>query len=134
MKEITNSWIEFGKRDFRIAEKNIEDEYLSNIVTFHSHQCVEKIFKALLSEYGVYFPRVHDIYKLFELIPGEIKTVLRINEDDLIKINEVYLDSRYPSEVGLLPSGFPSREQAKIIFDKTREIFDRVLNILETSK
>jgi HEPN domain-containing protein len=112
MKEITKAWIEYARRDFRSAEKNIDDEFLTNIVTFQSHQFVEKLLKALLSEYEIYFPKVHDVYRLYSLIPVEIKEKLGINEEDLLRINEIYIESRYPTELGLLPSGFPTKEQA----------------------
>jgi HEPN domain-containing protein len=134
MKEITRSWIEFAKRDFRNAEKEVNDEYLSNIVTFHSHQFVEKLLKALLSENEIFFPKVHDISKLYNLLPGELKHELNVDEDNLLKINEVYIESRYPSELGLLPSGFPTKEQAELIFEISSSIYYSILKYMEKEK
>ena len=37
---------------------------------------------------------------------------LGIDENKLIIINEVYIDARYPGELGLIPDGVPSNEQA----------------------
>jgi HEPN domain-containing protein len=133
MKEITEAWIEYARRDFRSAEKNAEDEFLSNIVTFHSHQFVEKLFKALLPENEIYFPKVHDIYKSYSLVPVGIKEKLGLNEEDLLRINEIYIESRYPTEFGILPSGFPKKEQAISIFNISKIIFSRMLEFLEKS-
>jgi HEPN domain-containing protein len=47
---------------------------------------------------------------------------LGIDENKLIAINEVYIESRYPSELGLLPDGIPTDEQAKEFIDYAKEI------------
>ena len=40
MKERTRAWMEFADRDIEAARKLTDDEYLANIVIFHSQQCV----------------------------------------------------------------------------------------------
>ncbi len=38
---------------------------------------------------------------------------LTINEDMLAKLNEIYIDVRYPAGMGLLPDGIPTVEEAR---------------------
>jgi HEPN domain-containing protein len=40
----------------------------------------------------------------------------------LIIINEVYIESRYPGEIGLMPDGIPTNEQANEFTDYAKEI------------
>jgi HEPN domain-containing protein len=47
---------------------------------------------------------------------------LGIDEEKLITINEVYIESRYPGELGLIPDGLPSEEQAKEFLEYAREV------------
>jgi HEPN domain-containing protein len=37
---------------------------------------------------------------------------LSLDEDELDLLDAVYIDTRYPSGIGLLPSGFPTKEDA----------------------
>lgn len=131
MNESTKSWLEFAIRDIKVAEEILENEYFSNIVTFHCQQAVEKILKAVLEEYATKVPKIHSLLNLYNLIPFDILSSLNVKEDDLKIIDKVYIDSRYPLAIGLLPSGFPSKEDAKEIFEIAKNIFDEILKLLE---
>jgi HEPN domain-containing protein len=52
---------------------------------------------------------------------NEIKNI-GIDEKILIVINEVYIESRYPGEIGLMPDGMPTNEQAKEFLDYAKEV------------
>ena len=58
--------------------------------------------------------------------------VLFLSHQSVEKLDEVYTESRYPSEVGILPTGFPTKRQAEEIFAIAQEIFDKVLTIFVT--
>jgi len=47
---------------------------------------------------------------------------LGIDEKKLLIINEVYIESRYPSELGLMPDGMPSDNQANEFVTYAKEI------------
>jgi len=36
-----------------------------------------------------------------------------VSEDELDLVDAVYIDTRYPSGIGFLPSGFPTKEDAQ---------------------
>jgi HEPN domain-containing protein len=43
MKAITLQWLEYAKADLKSCENNINDDFLTNIVAFHSQQTVENV-------------------------------------------------------------------------------------------
>jgi len=101
MKKQVEDWILLADKDLYAAEIIINDDYpLTNIVAFHCQQTIEKYFKAFLIEKNIPLIKTHDLIKL----NGMIKEIgdLGIDERKLIIINEVYLDSRYPGEFGLM--------------------------------
>ena len=52
--------------------------------------------------------------------------------DELIQLlDQLYIDSRYPGDMGLLPYGKPTLEDAKEFYDFAQEIFDKVCGILD---
>ena len=63
--------------------------------------------------------KTHDLIRLNDMIK-EIND-LGIDENKLIPINEVYKESRYPGELGLLPDGMPIDEQAKEFIEYAKE-------------
>jgi len=121
MKGNTKGWVFFAENDMKLADYSLGDARLTGQVAFHSQQAIEKYFKAYLVENEVSFPKIHDLIKLYEFIKG-VKD-LEIDEDMLLKINKIYSESRYPSNIGILPDGqIPSVEQAKEIFDFAQKI------------
>ena len=128
MKKGTKVWLDFADRDLQAARLLVDSEYVSNVVLFHAQQCVEKCLKALLEENGVLVPQIHSVVKLNSLVMEEAGISLNLDEDELDLVDAVYIDTRYPSGLGLLPSGFPTREDAREIL----RIAERVYN--ETSE
>jgi len=123
MNDRSLPWIEYAKRDIKAAENLLVDDFVANAVLLHCHQAVEKIFKAILAEYDIAIPRIHELNKLHNLVPIDIRNELKINLSELITIDEIYIDSRYPADAGILPSGFPSGEEAGEIFTIAKKIY-----------
>ena len=113
MKKAAEAWLDFAHRDLEAAKLLVDHEYVSNAVLFHSQQCVEKCLKALLEEADVPVPHLHSIVKLHSLLMEEAGISLSLDEDELDLLDAVYIDTRYPSGIGLLPSGFPTKEDAQ---------------------
>ena len=133
MRKATKVWIEFVNRDIKAAYKLLEDEYLSNIVILHSQQAIEKILKAILEEKSIKIPKTHSVFSLYNLIPEEIKDQIKINIDELEIIDDIYIDSRYPTSIGSLPNGFPEKKDSEIIYNIAKSIVDKCLKILDTN-
>ena len=105
----------------------IHAEHLTNIVAFHAQQTIEKSFKAILEFENAPFMKTHNLEKLYSLLGKKPK----IEMDGLMLINELYIESRYPGEMGLLPHGKPSLEDAKEFHAFAEEVFGRVCEVLE---
>jgi HEPN domain-containing protein len=111
MKKQAELWMQYAEEDLLTIKEIIDNENLTKIVAFHAQQCVEKSFKALLELYDLTIPRVHDLRKLFGKIK-EVKTQLEFDDERLDELNQIYLDTRYPSDFGTLPNGIPSNQKA----------------------
>ena len=121
MKKQVEDWFFFAERDLKTAERIINDEDpFTNIIAFHCQQAVEKYLKAYLIGNGIPLNKTHDLILLNNMIK-EIKD-LGINEDKLILIKQVYSETRYPGDIGLLPDGLPSVEQVKEFIEFAREV------------
>ena len=128
MKKQTEYWLNAAKDDLVLINEIIQNEHLSNMVAFHSQQAIEKSIKAILEEKEAKVPRVHNIINLNGKIEKYIE--LNINQEIFDQINELYIDSRYPTDLGLLPEGKPSKEIASMFFKTASEIYENIRNYL----
>ncbi len=129
MKPITREWLIFAKKDLASCEKMRGDDFLTNIVSFHAQQAVEKSFKAIIEEFEIGFIRTHDLIKLYETVKNHLKFDIDL---EMVKIlNELYISARYPGEFGLLPDGEPGIENAELFYEFARDTFDKVKDMLE---
>jgi len=133
VKDSTKQWLEYAARDLKAAELVMKESYLSNVCLYHCQQAIEKAFKAILEEATIKIPRIHSVTALYEKFPTEIKAKVIIDTNVLGEIDDIYTDSRYPADVGLLPDGFPSEEKAKEIYDISKKMFDEINKYLENT-
>jgi len=121
MKKLTEDWITFADKDLQAAEVIIKEDFpLTNIVVFLCQQTIEKYLKAFLVENDIPIIKTHDLVKLNGIVL-KIKD-LGIDRDKLDIINVIYVESRYPSELGLMPDGMPANKQAKEFIEFAKEI------------
>jgi Uncharacterized conserved protein related to C-terminal domain of eukaryotic chaperone, SACSIN len=132
MKEISRQWLNFATENLDTIKEIIGIEHLANIAAFHCQQCIEKSFKAVLEESGRDVPKVHDLIKLY----GETKKIkdFKFNEDTLDILSRVYIEARYPSELGLLPGGKPTVEETKRFYEFTKYVYTEIEKFLEKLK
>lgn len=126
MKKSTKAWIDFAHKDLEAAKHLVDNEYVSNVVLFHSQQCIEKCLKALLEENNMPVPRIHSTIKLHSLIMEKAEIPLSIDEDALDLVDSVYIDTRYPSSLGLLPSGLPTRDDAQELLEIAEKVYKEI--------
>lgn len=131
MKDGTKSWIAFADRDLEAAKSLLKNEYVANIVLFHCQQCIEKCLKAILEEHEIQVPKIHSVVRLFGLITENIELGYTIDENALNLLDDIYIDTRYPSGLGLLPTGFPSKEEASKILKIAKDIYAEVIRYLK---
>ncbi|MBD3796005.1 MAG: HEPN domain-containing protein, partial [Epsilonproteobacteria bacterium] len=64
-----------------------------------------------------------------------LEAKITIQEIEILeKLDELYIDSRYPGDMGLLPNGKPTLEEAKEFYNFAQSIFDKVCEILEVDR
>ncbi len=130
VKQICIEWLKASYLDLKNIEKIINDEFLTPIIAFHSQQSVEKSIKALLEYQNKEVPKIHKIQTLTERAELDLKDF----EEIIQLLDELYIDSRYPGDMGLLPYGKPTLDDAKEFYKFALEIFDRVCKILDINK
>jgi len=125
--ELAKEWLRASQLDLENIGYIIKVEHLTSIIAFHSQQSVEKTLKALLVSKKLPIPRVHSLNKLFSLCATDIKN----DNFDLVQLlDSLYIESRYPGEMGLLPYGQPTLEDAKEFYTFANELFEKVRNQL----
>jgi hypothetical protein len=46
-------------------------------------------------------------------------------------INEVYIDARYPADLGLMPNGKPTAEEAETFISFTENLYDKLIRLIK---
>lgn len=121
-----SAWMSFADEDLQAARILSEQEdahRLAHIIAFHAHQSAEKYLKGLLAKHqGVEPPHIHNLRKLlsevFRYAP-EFETPAL--EDASNGLDQFYIPSRYPAEVGG-PSGPIQAEEAAEALSWAEEI------------
>lgn len=124
MKPTTKEWITAAEDDLLSANKLSSEERLTNIVAFHCQQCLEKGFKALIEEQGKSSVKSHDLLRLKDLAEVSLSETENLI---LATINEVYIDSRYPGDMGLMPHGKPTIAETKEFIRFSEALFERIM-------
>jgi HEPN domain-containing protein len=128
MKATTQQWLDFAKTDLRSCENNLYDEFVTNIVAFHSQQIVEKAFKALLEEKEIPVPRVHNLTRLYTFV--EPFLIEKIDEFELDALDNVYTSSRYPSDIGMVATGKPTLTESNELYQIAKKIFEIIVQTI----
>jgi len=128
MKAITQDWLNYAEIDLKTCEKLINDEFLTNSVAFHVQQPIEKCFKAIFEENNLKVPRIHNLMRLYDKTTQFID--FTVDENMLEKTDEIYTETRYPGDIGMLPEGKPSIEEVKKLYDFANEIFQKTVTQL----
>jgi HEPN domain-containing protein len=129
MKFLAQEWLRSAKDDIIALNELIDNPDITNIVAFHCEQCVQKCFKAIIEQYALKTPRIHSLITLHERVK-EISD-LRFDMDTLDKLDKLYIDARYPSDLGLLPYGKPTLGNAKEFYNFAIEVYEKTKKFLE---
>jgi HEPN domain-containing protein len=129
MKASTQQWLDFAKADLINCERIIEDEFLTAIVAFHSQQVVEKCFKAIIDEKNIDIPRIHSLVRLYQVVESFLKNPIEIRE--LMALDSVYTSSRYPSDIGMIATGKPTKQDAQALYESAKYAFEAVTALIK---
>jgi HEPN domain-containing protein len=122
MKKTTNDWLISAESDLFLIKEIISRENLTHLSAFHAQQAVEKSFKAIIEEFELGFIKTHSLEMLHNKVKEKITSEFDINQ--LILLDQLYIDARYPGELGLLPDGKPSVKEAEAFYNLGKQIFE----------
>ena len=128
MRRISRDWLLSAEMDLRSIERMLDEEFLAPVACFHAQQCVEKSLKAILEEKGVRPPKTHDVLRLYGLVSETVG--LELDLRTLQVLNDLYVDARYPGELGLLPHGRPSPEDARQFYEFAAKVYRRAWELV----
>lgn len=120
MKE-SNLWLAYARDDLETI-RQLSNSNLYRIICYHAQQVAEKSLKAFLSHEGKDIPRIHDVAYLYGLTGLELK----IDPADLEFLSSIYLESRYPPDIGLLPGGEPNENDAERAAAVAEALFSQI--------
>jgi HEPN domain-containing protein len=131
MKRITEVWLSYALEDFIMAQKALEMEIYRQ-TCFHAQQAVEKGLKAFLLEKDIKIRKIHNLLELSsEFEARGIHLPVELSEMDFL--NRVYR-FRYPPDIGLLPQGQPTQEDAQKALRIARKVTDWIQQTLTESR
>ncbi|MDP1623312.1 MAG: HEPN domain-containing protein [Bacteroidales bacterium] len=124
MKKITNDWLNSAESDLLLIRMIKTHDELTHLSAFHAQQSIEKSFKAVIEEFDLGFIKTHSLETLF----NKVKEVItpNFNVDLLTLLDQLYIDARYPGELGLLPNGKPSKVEANEFYTLANQLFEAV--------
>lgn len=127
MKPITREWLNAANDDLIAMEVMLGREAITNMVAFHAQQAIEKSFKAVIEEFNLGRIRTHQLENLY----AKIQSILSgLDETILEELDTVYIEARYPGDLGLMPQGKPSVEEVTVYYQEALNIKLRVEALL----
>lgn len=127
---IASEWLKASKLDLENISYIIKVEHLTPVVAFHAQQSIEKSLKAIIESQNKKIPKQHDLLRLKSIVEGFLDDKY---DDILDSLNQLYIDSRYPGEMGLLPNGQPTLLDAKEFYDFASFIYEESSKVLTLS-
>jgi HEPN domain-containing protein len=94
------------------------------MVAFHAQQAIEKSLKAVIEEFDLGFIKTHQLERLFEIVKEHMEA--NIDHKIVQMLDSLYIESRYPVDIGLLPNGKPTKKDAKFFFEFAILIYNSV--------
>jgi HEPN domain-containing protein len=129
MKAITREWLDRALDDLSAASALLTHPDLTHLSAFHAQQTVEKALKAVIEEYELGLIRTHSLTRLHQVASERLMETM--DRDMLDRLEAVYIEARYPSELGLLPYGKPSAEDAAAFHAFARTVYEQISKVLD---
>ena len=119
---LSKKWLNFADEDYALVVflNNQETKFFRSIC-FHAQQFIEKILKGILEASGQVPPRIHDINALVKRV-NKLGLTVPLQENEILFLSSVYIDVRYPPDVGLIPEGEPTKKDAEIAVKAVKKL------------
>jgi HEPN domain-containing protein len=129
MKKQAKAWLSASYYDLLVIEEIILNPHLTHMVAFHAQQVIEKALKATIEFKDKKIPKTHNLIVLNEIANSIIP--LNLDPELIIQLNDIYIDTRYPTDIGLLPEGKPDIATAKIFYNFAKEVYASIKKYIE---
>ena len=129
MKKQAEAWLISAQDDLLTIKEIIGNHQLTHIVAYHAQQAIEKCLKAIIETIEEEVPRIHNPITLKGITDQHV--LLDVEVDIFDQINELYIDSRYPTDFGFLPDDKPSIDEAMAFGRAAESIFKQIKRELE---
>ena len=126
MLEIYKEWLNAANDDLILLDDIINNPYITNLTAFHAQQVVEKTLKAYLEAKNNKVPKIHKIQTLIDRVDLDFGEY-----DELIQLlDTLYIESRYSGDMGLLPYGQPTLDDANEFYNVALKFYYKIDNII----
>lgn len=71
-------------------------------------------------------PNIHNLITLYGRVEKHLSAEIDVDLDMLDRLNELYIDARYPGARGLLPEGKPSKTEAQHLHAFAEKLFETI--------
>ena len=128
MKNSTLAWLTAAEDDLILIREISSNQSLTHLVAFHAQQAIEKSFKAVLEQHCNAVPRIHALETLVaKILPYVYFDIeLELLED----LDKLYIDARYPGDLGLLSNGKPTLSDAAAFKTLAEDVFTTIKKAL----
>lgn len=87
-----------AEKDYLVVKNEINsDKPVYDAICFHAQQCIEKYLKALINEYGLVIPKIHDLDTLLNICKP-VALELEIYKKEINDLSTFSIAFRYPGE------------------------------------
>lgn len=129
LRDVVHNWLHKAENDLKTAQDELQTpDPATDMVCFHTQQCVEKYLKAYLTQARRSFRRTHDIAELIESakqVEPEFEVLYGLRADHLT----IYgVDIRYPDEF-YMPTPDEARQALHIALAVREWILDRLTRL-----
>ena len=88
----------------------------------------------MLEKHEQEVPNIHNLITLHGRVSGYLPDEESIDVDLLERLNQLYIDARYPGERGLMPEGKPSQEEGRGFRAFAENVLDTIRQHLQEKK
>lgn len=128
-EKIALEWLKAANDDLTVIKEIKNNENITHISAFHAQQSIEKSFKALMEYNDWKVPKKHDLIILYK----KIQMLIKLDNLDLLdSLNSLYIDARYPGDLGLLPDGKPDLKDTEEFYNFAKDIYGRVKKLVSS--
>jgi HEPN domain-containing protein len=128
MNELVKEWLSKAAADANTAKRElaVEQEPNYDAVCFHAQQAVEKLFKGLLQQHRIAFPKTHDLGLLLEFLLRKHGD-LQFLREDILRLTTFAVEFRYPGESAIREDAETAVASMDKIMQQVRQFFPQGL-------